>query len=289
MADFDKTSALVKQYNNGTPDEKQDAAAELLKDHQAFITSIIAKSYPTYRQQNYDDLQQCGVLGFMKSLSSYDESKGALTTYCSHFIKHELSEYVSKQLSNMTIHYAATLRKINRAIHKLQNEGVQKISIPLLVLETGLNENRIGVALSVAQSSTRVDDTQNLLNTNYADAQNMSPMEFVEKSELTDLLTAAFEKYCTRQETEALKWKLKLAYTSYSERMMAKAMRITPDELKELIQSGLRGLKKNKHLKRMFERYEREEQFFDESDTLVFINDEENQQLMHDLLFDEEA
>jgi hypothetical protein len=66
-------------------------------------------------------------------------------------------------------------------------------------------------------------------------------------------------------------------------------MRITPDELKELIQSGLRGLKKNKHLKRMFERYEREEQFFDESDTLVFINDEENQQLMHDLLFDEEA
>lgn len=280
---------LMELYHSDDEDDKRKATDELVKMHERFVSKMIKISYPTYLKNYYEDLFQSGILGFLKSLPSYDPSKGALTTHSSRYIQHELSEYVSEQLSNMSLHYASTLRKLNKAIARLTAEGVKHIGIPLLALETGLNENRIAVALSVAKAASYVDDQQNLIIINYSDSQDMSPTAFVEKQEVSELVTNALTEYCTPIEAEIIKWKFKIAYFELSEREMAACLHVDTKTLRSHLQQGLRNLKRNKHLRKMFEQYERKSHYLDESDNLTFINQKENDQLMHDLLFDEET
>lgn len=290
MADFEKVSTLVGIYKTGTNEESKAAAEELVKDHIAFIRHVINQRYssyyknPTYRE----DIEQCAIMGFLGCLAKYDDSKGALTTYSITFIQHEVSGFIDQQLSNITPHYSATLRKINKVIADLQQEGITKINMPLLVLETGLTENRIGSALSVSKISEQVDDPQDLLSTGYADKANMSPMEYLEKNETSELLENALNAYCTDDEIVAVKWKFRLLYPDKTERDMSKMLGITVDKFRALVQSGIRGLKKNKRIKTLFDRHEKRENYIDSGDMLVFINDEDNQRLMHDLLFDDD-
>ena len=83
-------------------------------------------------------------------------------------------------------------------------------------------------------------------------------------------------------------WKFHIIEIDKNERDMAKAMKISTDEFRSLVQSGLRNMKKNKAIKKLFDNFERRERYLDTSDSLTFINDKENQTLMHDLLYDEE-
>ena len=290
--DTQKTvNRLIEDFHSDDPSKQEAAMEQLLLMHQPFIGNMISKSFPTYKK-HFADLMQEGNIGFIKALSAYKPSEGALTTFATFYVRHELAAYVSKQLSNISPHYATTLKRINTAIERLKKEGVTNINMPLLVLETGFNESRIAVALSVndtsKQNETDWNEEKVFMQTPDSEIRNQSPSDYMEKKELAELVDSAINDYCSPLEKEAIKWKFKLDYSNLTEKQMCQKLKVRKETFRRAIQSGLSSLRNNKQLRRMFDKYEQDESFLKESDILFFIDNKENDEMIQSLLDDED-
>ena len=164
--------------------------------------------------------------------------------------------------------------------------------MPLLVLETGFNESRIAVALSVndtsKQNETDWNEEKVFMQTPDSEIRNQSPSDYMEKKELAELVDSAINDYCSPLEKEAIKWKFKLDYSNLTEKQMCQKLRVRKETFRRAIQSGLSSLRNNKQLRRMFDKYEQDESFLKESDILFFIDNKENDEMMQSLLDDED-
>ena len=268
--DTQKTvNRLIEDFHSDDPSKQEAAMEQLLLMHQPFIGNMISKSFPTYKK-HFADLMQEGNIGFIKALSAYKPSEGALTTFATFYVRHELAAYVSKQLSNISPHYATTLKRIN----------------------TGFNESRIAVALSVndtsKQNETDWNEEKVFMQTPDSEIRNQSPSDYMEKKELAELVDSAINDYCSPLEKEAIKWKFKLDYSNLTEKQMCQKLKVRKETFRRAIQSGLSSLRNNKQLRRMFDKYEQDESFLKESDILFFIDNKENDEMIQSLLDDED-
>ena len=69
---------------------------------------------------------------------------------------------------------------------------------------------------------------------------------------------------------------------------MCQKLKVRKETFRRAIQSGLSSLSNNKQLRRMFDKYERDESFLKESDILFFIDNKENDEMIQSLLDDED-
>lgn len=105
----------------------------ILDNYENFVRDIIRKYYPTYANDNYQDMFQCGCIGLLNAMKSYDCKRGAFTTFSISFIRHEINAWINYFSNDSTVHYTKLQNRINEAVRELEGQGIQptapKISI----------------------------------------------------------------------------------------------------------------------------------------------------------------
>lgn len=192
----EELTRCVHLIYNGTPEDQEQAMAELLIRNEPYIKSLIKQFYPTYAARYMEDMMSCGYIGIMCAFSKanppYDPSIGSFTTFVSKYIIHEISDCVSQMAHNTSPHYSATSKKINRAIAALQHRGIHHPTITDIMAETKLGSEAIQTVLLMQSANSALPlDHPNVMDVP-AHEQD-SPLEIVERMELLEDLQKAMQ------------------------------------------------------------------------------------------------
>ena len=86
---------LVQEYIIRYLNGDKNALNEVVPHIEGIVKSIITKYCTVF---NYDDLYQVGWVGVMRSLQTYDPSKGILfITYCYRGVTYAVKQYIQNE------------------------------------------------------------------------------------------------------------------------------------------------------------------------------------------------
>lgn len=240
---------IMEMYRSGNEFLIKESKGIAISKNERFIHDIIHKNYPTYASGYGDELYQCGVIGLIKAMERYDESKGAFTTYCRFFIMHEMSDQVNFHRNNTTVHYNNLQKKINEAVTELKNKGKYQPTVKDIAFYTGLKPETVKRELQYSERTrfiymdTFETDTEKDKIANksiYAD----SPDKIVEQKEKERALSESMNTL-----PYPIKEVLVLRFIEGDTNdCIAKKLGISIGQVKTYAQKGLRMLRHDKKL-----------------------------------------
>lgn len=201
MLNKDEISELIKLHHSG-----DDSAQEkLIIAYIPLIYSLTGEfmNSSTLRLSK-EDLFQEGVIGFQKSLKSFDPDQGNLSMYAKPYIRRGIMDFILDNKSVIRTVTTKTLRKIYFN-HKKYRDSVGNIDIKLMAENEGYPEDVIRDALE--RFSTTV--TSSMVN-NDGDETEVYNLIGCEWDGITD--------YENRQELDTKKERLKIAIAKLNPR-----------------------------------------------------------------------
>lgn len=123
---------IMKMNNSGNEFFVKKAKELVVESYGLYVRKIIHNYYPSYAVKYGDELYQCGCIGLLKAMNNY-KTEYKFNTYCTNFVKHEISCQLNFHKNSSTVHFNNIQKKINTAIAEIKAEGfepsVEKISI----------------------------------------------------------------------------------------------------------------------------------------------------------------
>lgn len=138
---------IMEDYNSEDEKRIKQSKEDACNNLKGFVIYMIMHNYWTYCRNYFQDMLQCGYIGIMKAMKSYDPDKAMPTTFFKTFIKHEISCYITEFLNGSTVHYATTLGEINKAKRHFESLGIPYDNV---VLAEYLGRPRTSVAKALA-------------------------------------------------------------------------------------------------------------------------------------------
>ncbi len=129
--------SIMELHHSGNKMGEKFAKECILDSYGNFVRDIIRKYYPTYVNDNYQDMFQCGCIGLLSAMKSYDCERGAFTTFSISFIRHEINAWINYFSNDSTVHYTKLQNRINEAVRELEAEGIQP-TVPKISILTDL-------------------------------------------------------------------------------------------------------------------------------------------------------
>lgn len=183
----------MSRYHSDDPVVRAKALEEILEDHKKFITYVINKYFSSYKNQWFDDLYSCGVIGLLESLQKYDPDKGMPTTHFNSYILHEMYDFVATFINKTTAHYASKLSTINKAIAELESEGCENPDVIDISMRTGIKPEIVLKALSIQTATQNKSlESEEFISNLMSDSQ-MQPDEIAERNEGMEIMYRAIE------------------------------------------------------------------------------------------------
>ena len=94
----------MREYHSEDKQIQKQAMAEIVQDHQKYISEIINRYFSAYKHDWYADMFQWGIVGLIESLPAYDPKKSKPTTFF-HFFA-EFFEILVAQNPRHMIYYS---------------------------------------------------------------------------------------------------------------------------------------------------------------------------------------
>lgn len=138
----EKLVALMEQYNNGTEEEKEEAATVIYCAMIPFIKYLAKKFYSSYMPRYTEDLVSAGKVGLFNNLKDYNPRKAKPTTWFSRAILHEMRDFVDAEVHHTTPHFQNHLRVIRQYINECQTKGIS-YTIDDIMIATGFPKQTI--------------------------------------------------------------------------------------------------------------------------------------------------
>ena len=135
--------ALTASHPKPTDEQKQmaeEAANEIIKMHESFITFFIRKHYPSYLgTPYYDDLVNVCRMGLFMGIVHHN-SNLPLSVSAVYYMKRAVYEYMG-ELTTFSSHHKSQVDHYNKAIDELKKEGNEnpKLSEIAEKMDIGLN------------------------------------------------------------------------------------------------------------------------------------------------------
>lgn len=193
----DEIIRCVDLIRTGTPKEQAAATEEITLRNKPLILHLIKQMYSSYASKYGEDMLSCGYIGIIQALHKadppYDPRISTFSTFVKPYIIHEISDCISQMVHNTSSHYAASAKKINRAIALLNQRGIENPTIPDIMTETNLGADAIQTVLLMQSANAALPlDHPNVMDLPSEDYA--SPPEIIEQRELQQALQNAMLK-----------------------------------------------------------------------------------------------
>lgn len=254
--EFKDFHIIMADYHSGDPVRIQRAKDDACENLKQFIAYILSKNYTTYCAKDFEDMLQCGYIGVLKGLETYDPDKAKPTTYFKTFIKCEVSKYVTEYKNHTTVHYASVLNRITKAANYFESVGIPYNNVKLAEF-CNISLVSVNEALAYKEKSVTANYQDALLNK--ADVDNpivgdphrYNPEDEYMHNEQTDMIQLALKQCLDKQEQFVVMARFGFLGNTMSHSEVAKALHITVQESKTLQQRALNKLR-GSFLNRMY-------------------------------------
>lgn len=245
----------MREYRSEDKQIQKQAMAEIVQDHQKYISEIINRYFSAYKHDWYADMFQWGIVGLIESLPAYDPEKSKPTTFFHFYILHAISRFLAKYVQGVSIHYTTTLQKINKGISDLQSRGIEEPSLTDISVEVGMRVNTIKKMLEIKKTSqVHIYGDDAYLDSLVHDFQD-SPEIAVEQNEKYQTLIEAISSL-PKNEQLVLIYKYGLFdQPKLTNAQIAQKTGIPNDQIRACTNSAVQLLRRNPRLRRLFTDY----------------------------------
>lgn len=233
------------RYRSDDPAVSAKALEEILEDHKKFITHIINKHFSSYKNQWFEDLYSCGVIGLIESLPKYDPDKSMPTTHFGRYIIHEIYDFIAKFVQQTTTHYASKLAQINRAIAELEREGIENPTIVDIAMKSGIKPEIVMKALSIqtAAQSKSIESEEYISNL-MSDSREQ-PDEIVEQQEGIEIMYRAIQNLPYKMREVVLRRNGLCGYEMQSNEVISRETGIPLNQIRRVYAKALKMLRES--------------------------------------------
>lgn len=242
---------IMEMYRSGDEFLVSKSKEHIVNNYGNYVLDIIHSYYNTYAATCCEDMYQCGVIGLIKALKSYDETLGRFTTYCKPFVQHEIAAQINFQNNDTTVHYNNVQKKIAGAVKYLEAEGIEPTVHKVEIL-TELSANVIKRELEYIENTRfkYLDDTEN--NDGYEPSTySASPERLFEEKERNEHIKDSIQSL-PPQIREVIIHKFILNETNEN---ISKELDLTLGRVKSYREKGLHMMRHNPHFCKAFPEY----------------------------------
>jgi RNA polymerase sigma factor (sigma-70 family) len=170
---------ILQDFNGKDEQKKQDASQKFENALGGLPNAIISNEYRSYAAKYHDDLYQCGWIGILKAMKSFDPEKASVSTWCIKFIRHEMRDFINENIQCTTAHFRDTQKKVNsyglETPHSKEfgnasiadiaiNEGTSMVTIKESIEISSRRNSQISIDTPVGEGQSKVAD---LISSNY--------------------------------------------------------------------------------------------------------------------------
>lgn len=140
----EEMKALMAMYHSGNPDLQEQATIMLFEKADTFIWHIMKTEYPTFYSDIAirEELYSACKVAFMEYIGRFDPEQGTLSTWLTYPMRHAISDWIDKNISNSSGYHSKQMRQVELAIERLQERG--EIPTPALIaFETGMSVKKV--------------------------------------------------------------------------------------------------------------------------------------------------
>ena len=225
------------------------AAKDIAVDtYSMYIYNVIHNNYNTYSQKYGDELYQCGVIGLLKAMETYDPKQGAFTTYSQFYIIHEMSAQLNFHKNNTTVYYSKIGQKIQAAKEELIKQGFEP-SLRSLSIMTDLSTEIIKRELDIMENNN-VEYIDSMEKKDIAGPYDSTPPAIVETAERNDSLKNSIAKLSPEQRNIVIG-----KHNNKTNAQIAKENNMTIGQVKTGYQKGIQALRKDENLREQYTDY----------------------------------
>lgn len=233
------------RFRSDDPAVRTKALEEILDDHKKFITHIINKHFSSYKNQWFEDLYSCGVIGIIESLPKYDPDKSMPTTHFTRYMIHEMYDFIAKFVQQTTTHYAAKLAVINRAIADFEREGIENPSIVDIAMKTGIKPEIVMKAMAIQTAAQNKSlESEEYISNLMSDSMEQ-PDEIVERNEGIRLMYRSILNLPHRMREVVLRKNGLCGYETQSNEVISRETGIPPNQIRRIYAKALKLLKES--------------------------------------------
>ena len=233
------------RFHSEDPAIRTQALEEILEDHKKFITHIINKHFSSYKNQWFEDLYSCGVIGIIESLPKYDPDKSMPTTHFTRYMIHEMYDFIAKFIKQTTTHYAAKLAIINRAIAEFEREGIENPTIIDIAMKTGIKPEIVMKAMAIQTAAQNKSLESEEYISNLMSDSREQPDEIAERNEGVEILYRAIHNLPYRMREVVLRRNGLCGYEVQSNEVISRETGIPPNQIRRIYAKALKMLRES--------------------------------------------
>lgn len=237
-------SELMAEYRKGDAIRKaatDDACINL----KGFIIYMIMHNFWTYCKGHFWDMLQCGYIGVIKGMDTYNPSKACATTFFKTYIKCEITRYITEFLNGSTVHYASTLAKVKKAQRHFENIGVEAKESAIAEF-LGISPTSVREALASQEAAINVNFQEEFENSTGEEAKAannsyMNPERYMESKELVEAVERELN-LLTQQERTVIMLSIGFEGEPLSPKQISMKTAMSLDTVKALRQNAINKL-----------------------------------------------
>lgn len=181
------------------------AKEEMVEGLSSYVYHVINTKFHTYRRY-MPDLYQEGIIGILKGMDSYDPKLGMPATYFNIYIVHEIIEFITVNVHNMTAYQARQISSLKKAIKTLESSNVNW-TYESLSKQTGMSEKLVKSYLKIMDGGEEIHyDAVDYSSSNITE-EALSPEEQYIEKENSVILNRLIEEKLTPVEGTILSLK----------------------------------------------------------------------------------
>jgi len=145
------TNGLIDIIQTGTEREKTLAMELLIEKNDNLVLHIINKYFPSYRHSYMEDMRQEGRIAMYEHAERFDPERGTFSTYITPYIIDAIKTYICG-VHGITTHYSSQLKKCNKAIATLHQDGVDDPTFADIAEEMGIGVDAVKRVFEIANN-----------------------------------------------------------------------------------------------------------------------------------------
>ena len=259
--------SIMEDYHSDNEGKRQYALERAMREMEGFIHLIIKRSYSTYTKKYFYDLLQEGYLGVAIGMKKYNPDISMPSTFFFPYIKHEMQGFITRNVDKTTSHYSSNIKKINKAIEKLEEKGIQYTNVDIAI-QTGMTIETVDQSLAIrnCRDEVHIDACPpNVIDAELEHSRAKTPEQEIMENEEKEVVYRTMNTLLTDDEISVLEYHFGLNDVQIiSEGEIAKKLQMPKDKVKRILNRAIRKLRQSELANLYSDTIKREDKFLEE-------------------------